>query len=197
MGCRCSMAWAALPLAIMTSGCSFIFVNGPPDPPPPPPGPGQYAMVPECTTSRAWPIVDTIVGGYQVVRTVYAVSAPDSAYSSAPISREVDIAAGVSLTALFVASAITGYGRTSACDDFRARLFVPRPMTPAYPGVPPTPPVAHPAPPPAVTPPPATVMAPAPAEASPPPVTSSSTPAPSDGPVPNSPEEPSSSSAEP
>ncbi len=175
----------SLPLALMTSGCSLIFVNGPPDSPlPPPAGPNQYVMVPKCTTSRAWPIVDSVIGGYQVVRTVYAFSASDSAYSGAPISREVDIAAGISLTTLFIASAIAGYGRTSACDEYRARLTVTRPMTPVAPAVPPSAPLSQPvASPPAAVPPPVTVPPPAAplgaadgAEVAPAPAVSSSAP---------------------
>jgi hypothetical protein len=103
-------------LGLATSGCSFIFVTQPP-------AQAEQASHPtaDCSTSRAAPVVDGIITGYQVVRTIYATQAPDSAYQGAPISRGADIGLGLSFTALFLASTIYGAVNTSECRDFKAR----------------------------------------------------------------------------
>jgi len=105
-----------LVLGLASTGCSFIFVT-------PPPAHAEQASQPsaDCSTSRAAPIVDGIVTGYQVVRTLYATQAPDDTYQGAPISRGADIGLGLSFTALFLASTIYGAVNTSECRDFKAR----------------------------------------------------------------------------
>lgn len=109
-------AWlsiAALPL----SGCSFLFVDGPPD------HPERVSRQSElrCTTSKAAPIIDTVIAGYQVIRTGAAVAASDSTYDGAPISRGADIGLGLGFMALFGASAAYGYVVTGDCKDAKAR----------------------------------------------------------------------------
>lgn len=90
------------------SGCSWIFVQGPP---------ADYAESPRvsCTSGQAAPVIDTVVAAFQVVRTGYAISQDESDYRDFPISRGADIGFGVGLTALFTASAIYGFSATSAC----------------------------------------------------------------------------------
>lgn len=103
-------------LGLANSGCSFIFVT-------PPPAHAEQASnrTADCSTSRAAPVVDGIITGYQVVRTIYATQAPDGTYQGAPISRGADIGLGLSFTALFLASTIYGAVNTSECRDFKAR----------------------------------------------------------------------------
>ena len=103
-------------MGLANSGCSFIFVT-------PPPAHAEQASNPtaDCSTSRVAPVVDGIITGYQVVRTVYATQAPDSAYQGAPIGRGADIGLGLSFTALFLASTIYGAVYTTECRDFKAR----------------------------------------------------------------------------
>jgi len=104
-------------LGLLNSGCSFIFVT-------PPPAVAAQPAEPhaDCSTSRAAPIVDGIIAGYQVVRTLYATQAPDSTYQgNAPLSRGADIALGAGFAGLFVASTIYGAVNTSQCEAYKAR----------------------------------------------------------------------------
>ncbi|HWA75638.1 MAG TPA: hypothetical protein VG937_25055 [Polyangiaceae bacterium] len=65
------------------------------------------------------PILDTLLTGFEVVRTGLAIGADSSTYSdpNQPLSREADIALGVGFTALFLGSAIYGYSATARCDQ--------------------------------------------------------------------------------
>ena len=92
----------ALTLLLAVHGCSFIFTDGGPRP--------------HCSTSKFPPVLDTLVGLYQVARTGFAVSASDSTYEDALLSREADIAFGLGFSALFIASAYHGYATTMECD---------------------------------------------------------------------------------
>lgn len=102
-------ACVALCFASSLGGCSFLFVER---------APAKVApdTRPDCTTSVAAPVVDTVVATLQGVRTVIALAASDADYSDAPISREADIAFGVGFSVLFAASAAYGFGATSTCD---------------------------------------------------------------------------------
>lgn len=91
--------------ALTSSGCSLVFVT-PPSPP----------SRRDCTTSRLAPVLDSVLAGYQTVRTVHAIAAPDDLYERLGVPREADIAAGASLTALFLGSAVYGYVNTAACE---------------------------------------------------------------------------------
>jgi hypothetical protein len=112
--------WVVL-AAVLLSGCSFAFVR-------PPPAPEKRSAPPgvqvECTTSRAAPIVDAVITAFQALRTAVAVSSTEADYVDAPIDREVDIAAGVTLTTLFGVSAIYGFYATSQCDTAKAAQVV-------------------------------------------------------------------------
>src|SRR5262245_59968727 len=99
-------------LLVGPSGCSFLFTTKAPSD-------VELAQTPgpvQCTTSRAAPIVDTIIGGLEVVRTGVALNATDSDYINSPINRSADIAFGIGFASLFVASAIYGYSVTGHCD---------------------------------------------------------------------------------
>ncbi len=104
-------------VAINSVGCSFAFVNAAPD---------HAAQAPaqqpvECTSGRAAPVIDTIIGAYQLVRTGYALQADDSDYSGTGFTREADIGLGLGFMTLFTASAIYGYSLTSECAGLKER----------------------------------------------------------------------------
>lgn len=102
---------AALGLAVATSGCSLCFVT-----------PAAPPTRRDCTTSRVAPVVDSVVGAYQVARTVHAVSAPDETYERLGVPRALDMGVGAGLTALFVGSAMYGYLKTAECERYEAVL---------------------------------------------------------------------------
>jgi hypothetical protein len=96
--------------------CSWLFVKSPP------PQHVDLKYFGDCTSSKAAPVVDTVVAGLETLRTVYALSAENSAYDHLPISRGADIALGLGLTALFTASAVYGYGNTAECAHAQEEL---------------------------------------------------------------------------
>ncbi|MDH5674457.1 MAG: hypothetical protein OEZ06_20185 [Myxococcales bacterium] len=105
--------WQLLVLSLcgpLLTGCSFLFVTSAPDKVIP-------GVQPTCTTSAVAPFVDLGVAAFQGVRTGLAMAADGRDYNGVPISREVDIALGVGLGALFIASAAYGFSKTSECED--------------------------------------------------------------------------------
>jgi hypothetical protein len=99
------------------TGCSFLFVDAPPE------HPERHSRRSEmpCTSSKVAPIIDTVLAGYEAVRTATAVAASDSDYDGIPISREADIGLALGFLALFGASAAYGYVVTGQCTDAKAR----------------------------------------------------------------------------
>src|SRR6478672_11016977 len=80
----CLVMTGALP------GCSFLFTTAPKHAE----ASTEFASN-KCTTSKAAPIVDTVIAGLEGVRTGVALAADKSAYEGAPISREADVAVGL------------------------------------------------------------------------------------------------------
>lgn len=106
-------------LALASTGCSLLLVNEPARAHSGMNGPGSS----QCTSSRMAPVVDTIVATGQVVRVIYAANASSNAYEGEgqPLSRGADITYGVGFAALFLGSAIYGYGATAHCLEVRRR----------------------------------------------------------------------------
>jgi len=100
-------------------GCSFLFTTAPKSAE----SPSEFASK-KCTTSKAAPIVDTVIAGLQGVRTGIALAADKSAYDDSPISREADVAFGLGFLALFGASAIYGYYVTGQCSASHDRAVI-------------------------------------------------------------------------
>jgi len=106
-------------------GCSFLFTTAPKSAE----SPAEFVSK-KCTTSKAAPIIDTVIAGYQGFRTVYAATTDKSSYDGAPISREADIAFGLGFFTLFTASAIYGYYVTSKCSSRQEPVIVEGPARP-------------------------------------------------------------------
>jgi hypothetical protein len=100
---------AALVLLFATSGCSLLFVNGPPE------RAEAHERI-ECTDSYFIPALDGVITALQLARTVYAFSRSDDSYRNFPISRPADIAAGGALTLLFGISTKIGVDRVEGCE---------------------------------------------------------------------------------
>jgi hypothetical protein len=98
-------------LAPCFAGCSLLFTTGPE------PNAARKRHPPDCTTSAAAPILDTVLAGLQVVRTGFAIAASDEAYANYPISREADVGFGVTFASLHLVSAVHGFSATDACID--------------------------------------------------------------------------------
>ena len=111
-----------LSLTTVLPGCSFLFTTAPKHA-----QPSVEFVSNKCTTSKAAPIVDTVIAGLEGVRTGLALAADQSTYDHAPISRGADIALGVGFLALFGASAIYGYSVTGECSSRRDRALVVEP----------------------------------------------------------------------
>jgi hypothetical protein len=110
----CTLA-ALAALGLTCSGCSFLFTKKAPA------SSDMFPMAPvKCTSSVVAPVFDTLIGGYQVVRTGMAVSNDDSDYANSPLTREVDIGVGAVLAAVYLSSAVYGYVITDECRTIKA-----------------------------------------------------------------------------
>lgn len=110
-----------------TSGCSFLFVRGPPDAPPP----GKAI---HCSTSRVAPVLDSIFAGLEVARVGIDAASSDAQFQGAPINRGTDIALGAAFGVLFAVSAGYGFTTTDRCS--RALHGEPAPSEPTEPAEP-------------------------------------------------------------
>ena len=128
---RTLMLFLAAWMSGSTLGCSFMFVSGPPDD-----QRGTRSLT--CTTSRGWPIVDTLLASYQLVRTGVALSRSDADYANSQLSRGADIAIGASLLAVTALSAGVGYSAVSKCEEAHALAdtWQPPPLPRRVPGPP-------------------------------------------------------------
>ncbi|MGZ6077107.1 MAG: hypothetical protein ACXWK6_04805, partial [Myxococcaceae bacterium] len=117
-------------LVIGTEGCSFAFTRGPQPSLPAGPGPetSRPQTPPECTSSVAAPVADTVLSTLSVavfVTGIAALATPEPSCSQGSFgpcfqgfNQSVGwtgIIAGGLTSALFIASAVTGYGRTADC----------------------------------------------------------------------------------
>ena len=96
-----------LSLALLTNGCSLLFVR--------PPRPGGGAGPGGCTTNKVAPVLDSAFAGWQAVRIVIAGTASEDAYRGAALSREADLLLGVILGVVGASSAIYGFRTVDEC----------------------------------------------------------------------------------
>lgn len=138
----CSRAWIAIGVLLLCSlgsgGCSYLFVDGPPK---------QHKQMPyfTCSTSKGWPVVDTVIGGVYGIAAISAFAAGAGAGSN---DTTVSGAAAAGVAALMLASAVSGYHDVSECreatQELQMRLMRMQPGPAWYPG--PSPDPAAPAP---------------------------------------------------
>lgn len=105
----------------LVSGCSFVFVSGPPP---------QHEQLPyfSCTESRVAPVLDTIFAVLQGANFILATSSSDEQWADnfngdPPISRSASIPLYAVATLLAVGGAYYGYTRTAECRDARAQAM--------------------------------------------------------------------------
>lgn len=93
--------WVTLVFLLTNSGCSFLFVSSPPE------KVTAYTTL-NCTTSRAAPAVDGVLGALSAVGTIYEANADyPTGY----------IVAGAAWTLLYASSAIYGSTVVSDCQE--------------------------------------------------------------------------------
>lgn len=90
------------------SGCSFLFVNGPPS------GHAQMNYF-SCTESDAGPILDAIGAGLQAVGTIAIAADPDAYEDYWDVSSGAAIASGSAWTILLGSAALVGFNKTDGC----------------------------------------------------------------------------------
>jgi len=101
-------------LCLGTTGCSFIFVTDAPSDPS-----EQTAQGPEeCTTSRFWPVVDTIAVPTSAINAAYLAQSEDIEDGTKPLL----VAAHIAWAGVYAASAIYGYTATSRCSKLQREL---------------------------------------------------------------------------
>ena len=108
--------WAASPLLLavacaapLLSGCSFLFVDGPP------PHHRSLAYF-DCTSSRLAPVTDLVLGGLEGIGVAAEVAGQQRSSDSSVI-------APAAVAAAFVASGIVGFMRVSSCNEAKSLLI--------------------------------------------------------------------------
>jgi hypothetical protein len=128
-------------LALAVSGCSFVFVEGPPSN-------YQHQTDVHCTSNEVFPMLDVVFAGINALDVSMVGSHQYHIDDSTTESLFMGVSAG--LIAVHIASAIYGFVKTSSCQDAMANLsarsphrfenFLPPQQTPTTPAPPPVPP---------------------------------------------------------
>jgi hypothetical protein len=107
------MRFMVVAVVVVLSGCSFMFVSGPPP---------NHEQLPSfsCSESRAAPVVDTILAALQVLNLATAAGNTDEEWNNRfngnpPISRDTAVPLYVATTVLTTVSAYYGYKNTGEC----------------------------------------------------------------------------------
>lgn len=129
----------ALAFTPVATGCSFLFVEGPPPN-------AEKVPVLHCSTSDGAAGADIVIAGLQALRTIYAMSLDEADYKGSPLSRESDMAIGLGLTTLFASSAYHGVKNVSACKAAMKKRAEVQVVSGGAPIQPPFPPRAFPPP---------------------------------------------------
>ncbi|MGC4093888.1 MAG: hypothetical protein QM756_39480 [Polyangiaceae bacterium] len=114
---RCgSVACFALAASVCLNGCSFVFVDGPPQHAPAYAGSAPREKL--CTTSRLAPIVDTTLGALEMARAGVALASSAETYRKAGFDRSWELGLGLGFAALFWSSAVYGFVQTHECERY-------------------------------------------------------------------------------
>jgi hypothetical protein len=151
---RFGLIGALISAVLLQSGCSFLFVKGPPD------NHAEMASF-DCSESNALPVLDLIWAGLN------GIGAASAAGDDQIMNQEQIVGVGLAWVVVSGISAISGFSKVSKCKDARRqrerryesyeleRMRAPAPVSaPAAPApaTAPVPPPAAPAPPPAAAP---------------------------------------------
>jgi hypothetical protein len=114
---QCMLVSSLLLMAtIGTGGCSWIFVNAPPN---------NHESLPyfDCTSSNAAPVLDTIWGALNAIGAISAAATPDEKWNYAT-SKSSTMIVGLLWTAVMIPSAIYGYSNVSKCNQAKERIML-------------------------------------------------------------------------
>ena len=120
-------------LATASGACSYLFVDAPPE---------RHRQLPyfQCTTSKAWPVVDTVVASAYAIDTAVFLGMAGKSSSDRAAAGTLGIGS-LAAAALFAASAVSGYGKVSDCreatEELQLRLMRMQPGPGAGPWQPP------------------------------------------------------------
>jgi len=113
------MRCTALVMVMALSGCSFVFVKGPPP---------NHEQLPyfDCTESRAVPVLDTVFTLLQAANLLLAASTTDQEWAdnfdgNPPFERSSAVPLYVVLAALGAGGMYYGFKNTGECRDARAQ----------------------------------------------------------------------------
>lgn len=117
-------------LLASSTGCSYAFVRGPPAL-----ATAPVETAPECTTSNAAPVLDTVMastlillGSAVVVGGISTGSCSGDCYFKSSEGAIIGVGAGIlALGGVYVASASTGYGRVTDCQRLQQAPAPPHP----------------------------------------------------------------------
>lgn len=110
----------ALCAVVLTAGgCSYVFVDGPPK---------NHAQMPyfQCSSSKAWPVLDTVFAASLAIGTVGALADGGSSQDTAGA---VIVAAEA---AAFALSALGGFQKVEACQEAFGELIARAGSAPRY-----------------------------------------------------------------
>jgi len=93
------------------AGCSFMFVDGPPD---------KHRKMPyfECTSGRGWPIVDGVIGGSIGLGVAAQMGGGENNQDRA------QAVIGAAEAALFLASTVYGFTKSAECREAKEALML-------------------------------------------------------------------------
>ncbi len=95
------------------SGCSFVFVEGPPPP-------ERRVGLVRCTTSSVAPVIDLVLVAMQAFRFFQAATGDEVEYQNdMGISREIGIWSSLAFGTLYTSSAIWGFNTVSHCREVK------------------------------------------------------------------------------
>ena len=120
MSLRSALELALCTLMLTGGGCSFAFVDGPP---------ANHARLPyfECSSSNAWPIVDTVLAASLGAGAAAAIGDGGSSSNST-----TDAVIAGAEAALFALSALAGYQKVAACREAKGELIARLGVAPQY-----------------------------------------------------------------
>ena len=120
MSLRSAPRLALCTLILTGGGCSFAFVDGPP---------AKHAHLPyfECSSSNAWPVIDTVIAASLGAGAAAAIA--DGGSSS---NGTTDAVIAGAEAALFAVSALAGYQKVAACREAKGDLIARLGVSPHY-----------------------------------------------------------------